>query len=176
MDKREKQLLLSAARTSIETYFSGEKMEIIELGIRRGSFVTLQEDGELRGCIGYMTGIDDLYRQVVSLAREAAFNDYRFPPLRRDELDLITIEISVLTEPKAIDSLQSFKLGEDGIIMTLNNQRAVYLPQVAIETGWNKAELLSSLSRKAGLPPNAWQNENASFMTFNAEVFSESNL
>ncbi len=168
--------LLKAARKSLETYFLGEKMEMMTLGIRRGAFVTLRKNGELRGCIGFMSGIDDLYKEIISLSREAAFEDFRFPPLSEEDLPLIDIEISVLTEPEIIENPLSFNLGKDGIIFTLNGRRAVYLPQVATETGWNRIEMLQSLSLKAGLPSDSWKSNEAVFMTFQAEVFSESNM
>ena len=151
-------------------------MEMMTLGIRRGAFVTLRKNGELRGCIGFMSGIDDLYKEIISLSREAAFEDFRFPPLSEEDLPLIDIEISVLTEPEIIENPLSFNLGKDGIIFTLNGRRAVYLPQVATETGWNRIEMLQSLSLKAGLPSDSWKSNEAVFMTFQAEVFSESNM
>ena len=66
--------------------------------------------------------------------------------------------------------------GRDGIILSVSGRRAVFLPQVADETGWGRQEMLSALSRKAGLPPDAWKRDDAVFMTFTAEVFDESVL
>ena len=172
----DRKLLLQTARKSLETYFSGETFMIPESDIRRGAFVTLRKGVSLRGCIGYMEGVDTIYREIFTLARNAAFSDYRFPPLSYDELGKITIEISVLTEPKTIPSPADFIPGRDGIIMSLHGRRAVYLPQVAEETGWDKETLLSSLSEKAGLPRESWKKPDAIFRTFQAEVFDESEL
>ncbi len=174
MEKKEQDKLLQLARKSIECAFTGDEYTIPETSLRRGAFVTLQKGERLRGCIGYLEGIEPLYAQIWDLAREAAFSDYRFPPLRRDELEFITIEISILTPPAPIDSLSEFIPGRDGIILTGQGRRAVFLPQVATETGWSTTELLEELSLKAGLDRNGWKS--ASFKTFQAEVFSESAL
>ena len=96
-------------------------------------------------------------------------------PIPEEELPLITIGISLLTVPEPIDSADSFRIGTDGIIMEKAGRRAVFLPQVALETGWTEEEMLSALSRKAGLGSDGWK-EGASFMTFQAEVFSEDDL
>ena len=93
-----------------------------------------------------------------------------FPP---SELEECTIEISLLTKPIVISSLESFILRRDGIILSLLGRRAVFLPQVADETGWTREEMLSALSEKAGLGPSAWKSDQAVFHTFQAEVFSD---
>ena len=174
MSDYDKDLLLRCARKSLETYFSGEAFSIPETDIRRGAFVTLRKGERLRGCIGYLEGIEPLYKEVFHLAREAAFSDYRFPPLREAELGAITIEVSVLTVPKTIKGLDEFTLSSDGIIITLHGRRAVFLPQVADETGWDKERLLTELSLKAGLSEDAWKSPDAVFMIFQAEVTDES--
>ncbi len=174
-DTEERRKLLKIARDSLECAFSGRTADTPGTNRKQGAFVTLTENGNLRGCIGYLTGISPLYDQIAELARDAAFKDYRFPPLREEELPLITIGISLLTVPEPIDSADSFRIGTDGIIMEKAGRRAVFLPQVALETGWTKEEMLSALSEKAGLRGDDWK-EGASFMTFQAEVFSEDDL
>lgn len=161
------------ARTSLEDFFSGRDRNIDDGGGRHGSFVTLRKDGDLRGCIGYIAPMDTLYRQVYALARQAAFHDWRFPPLGEDELAKVRIEVSVLSPMKDIAGLDEFVPSRDGILMTCRGHRAVFLPEVADETGWTKDEMLAALSRKAGLPPDAYLDADASFMTFTSEVFHE---
>ena len=145
------------ARTSLEDFFSGQARDMGDGGGRHGSFVTLRKGGDLRGCIGYMAPLDTLYRQVYALARQAAFHDWRFPPLGEDELAKV----------------REFVPSRDGILMTCRGHRAVFLAEVADETGWTKDEMLAALSRKAGLPPDAYLDADASFMTFTSEVFHE---
>ena len=177
MERKERIELLETARKSIEDAFKGIALDgFPDDGRRNGAFVTLRKGKALRGCIGYMTGMCDLKRQIALLARDAAFSDYRFPPLSEDELPLCTIEISVLTEPEEIKGPEEFIPGRDGIILTARGRRAVFLPQVADETGWSREEMLSALAEKAGLESNAWKDEDAFLMTFRAEVFSEDDL
>ena len=173
IDKEERTRLLSIARRSIETAFTGGDESIPGCQVKRGAFVTLSKDGHLRGCIGYLERIEPLYRQIWDLARAAAFDDYRFPPLREDELGSIRIGISVMTEPEPISSPSLFRLGIDGMILSLHGRKAVFLPQVADETGWTLPQMLSALSEKAGLRRDAWQDSDAEFMAFQAEVFGE---
>ena len=168
--------LLRIARRSLETAFSHEVYTVPEINMMRGAFVTLRKNRELRGCIGFLEGIMPLSDEIFTLARDAAFRDYRFSPLEESELAEITIEISVLSIPEKIPSPEDFLPGRDGIILSVSGRRAVFLPQVADETGWGRQEMLSALSRKAGLPPDAWKMEDAVFMTFTAEVFGESVL
>ena len=165
--------LLSIARQSLVDAFAERVADIDNLGGRYGAFVTLREKGVLRGCIGYMSAIDTLHRQVYRLAREAAFHDWRFPPLEERELETVWIEVSVLSPMKSIASLDEFTLGRDGILMTLSGHRAVFLPEVALETGWDREDLLCALSRKAGLAPDAWKSSAAAFETFTSEAFHE---
>ncbi len=140
---------------------------------RQGAFVTLTTSGNrLRGCIGHIPADMPLAVVVGRMAIQAATGDPRFPPVRADELSGIEIEISVLTPPRDIDGPESIVLGRDGIILRKGGFAAVYLPQVAPEQGWDLEQTLSHLSRKSGLPADAWKN-GARFETFQAEVFSE---
>ena len=172
MRKERQKELLSIARRSI----AGEDMKTTDRGERYGAFVTIRKHGNLRGCIGYLEAIADLESEIALLSREAAFSDPRFPPLSADELKECTIEISLLTKPERIGGPGDFVLHRDGIIISLYGRRAVFLPQVADETGWSKDEMLSALSEKAGLPHDAWKDSNAVFHTFQAEVFSEDDM
>lgn len=174
MREERKRELLAIARKALEAIGTGEELEIEESGEERGAFVTLRTgSGALRGCIGYIFPVMDLNTEIATLTRSAALEDYRFPPVTKEEVPSLGIEISILTIPSPIDSYDEIVLGRDGVILTLNGRRAVYLPQVASETGWDIDEFLSSLSEKAGLPSSAYKNPSCSFQTFQAEVFSE---
>lgn len=138
----------------------------------RGVFVTLHKHGELRGCIGYIFPLLPLWQAVIENARNAAFRDPRFTPVRPAELGQLSIEISVLSEPQAIGDLREFCVGQDGIILKKGTHQAVFLPQVASEQGWDIETTLTHLSLKAGLGPEDWRS-GAGFETFQAEVFGE---
>ncbi len=181
LSEKEKETLLKLARTSIEYFFkNGKEPEIEELSAeippaldeQRAAFVTLHKNGHLRGCIGEIFPCRPLGESVVSNAVNAAFHDYRFKRLSQDELAEIDIEISALTSPKKVPSFSQIKLGTDGIVLQKRSSKAVFLPQVAPEQGWDLEETLTNLSMKAGLPPDAWK-DGAEFLTFQAEVFGE---
>lgn len=173
MTDKDKNLLLLLSKNTIAKSLGLDykNIDASHLNEERGAFVTLKLKGNLRGCIGYIFGIKPLYQEIIDLSLDAAYKDYRFPPLTKEEFPFIDIEISVLTQPKPINTLDEFKLSRDGIILIVNYHKAVFLPQVADETGWTKDEMLKALSRKAGLDENAYKRDDAKFMTFTAEVF-----
>ena len=127
---------------------------------------------QLRGCIGDILPRAPLYKSVIVNAINASFKDRRFVPLRMEEYDEIVIEISALTTPQPIEGPNSIRIGIDGVILRKDGRSAVYLPQVAPEQGWDVSEMLTHLSRKAGLPSDAWR-QGTQFLVFQAEVFGE---
>jgi MEMO1 family protein len=179
LKKDQRKKLLEIARNSIESYLKhGKKLELNEsdplLSQEMGSFVTLHEAGQLRGCIGNMVGTQPLYLTVRDMAIEAATGDPRFSSVKLSELKNIEIEISVLSPLEKVDSAEKIELGKHGVIVKRGFNSGVFLPQVATETGWTKEEFLSHLcSQKAGLSPNAWKDKSTEMYIFTAEVFSE---
>ena len=149
--------------------------EGLDLGPRSrvpsGAFVTLKKHGDLRGCIGHIEPVEALYRAVVDNAVSAALRDHRFQPVTEAELSGLEVEVSVLSPLSPIASCQDFVVGEQGIVLSRGNRRAVYLPEVATEQGWSREETLAHLSRKAGLPADAWR-EGASFRVFTSQKYS----
>ena len=109
---------------------------------------------------------------VRTRAVDAAAHDRRFQPVTVDELDDIEIEISVLTTPSAVESVEEIVIGRHGIVLEKDGRRAVFLPQVAPDQGWTREETLSHLSQKMGLQADAWQ-QGATFQVFEAQVFKE---
>jgi MEMO1 family protein len=171
--------LLALARNNIRSHLaSGHTVAVRESSLpascreRRGVFVTLTSRGDLRGCIGTITGTVPLWRGVIDNSYNAAFSDPRFPPLGPDELSSVRIEISVLTEPRIISSPGEIVVGRDGIIIEMGGRRGLLLPQVAMEYGWSVEEFLAHACRKAGLPDDAWRR-GAVIYTFQALVFGE---
>jgi AmmeMemoRadiSam system protein A len=138
----------------------------------RGVFVTLNEHGRLRGCIGHMAEDTPLQLATARMALEAALRDPRFRPVGADELSQIEVEISVLTPFVRVTGPERFVVGRDGVVLDKSGHRAVYLPQVAPEQGWTRAETLAHLCEKAGLAADCWQ-EGATLSTFQAQVFAE---
>lgn len=137
---------------------------------RRGAFVTLHLSGQLRGCIGYIEGVVPLLDAVARNGRAAAIADPRFPPVTPAELPRLDLEVSALTPLRPVDSAEEIVVGRHGILLTKGAHKAVFLPQVAPEQGWDLVTTLGHLALKAGLGPHDWQ-EGTRFEVFEAEVF-----
>jgi AmmeMemoRadiSam system protein B/AmmeMemoRadiSam system protein A len=143
-----------------------------------GVFVTLnkikkQGKKELRGCIGNTTSTRSMVDNVADMTQAAAFQDPRFSPLQESELSQVLITISVLQPPHPLSSYHDIVLKKHGIILTLQGKSALFLPTVPEEFGFNLEETLAALSRKAGLPDNAWKSPDAQFQVFETIDFSE---
>lgn len=181
LSKTEKNALLTIARRTLESALSGRDSDTILAEVKltpamkrwTGVFVTLRKRQALRGCIGSIVGTRPLVEGVMANARNAAFEDPRFTDLKASELKELTIEISVMTPLQPIRDYRSIRLGTDGVIIRKNGASAVYLPQVATETGWDLDTFLSSLCRKAGLPSRAYRSPQMQFLVFQAQVFAE---
>lgn len=145
----------------------------------RGTFVTLTIENNLRGCIGNLTARESVLKSIEKNARHAAFHDHRFNPLKKNDLEQIRIEISILTEPEpldfndASDLIAILKEKKCGVIIEKGMASATFLPQV-----WEQIpepeEFLSHLCLKAGLAALAWQTEKLNIMTYEVECFMES--
>jgi AmmeMemoRadiSam system protein B/AmmeMemoRadiSam system protein A len=180
---REQQTLLSLARETLAHYLKTGNPEGIHdrryaithrLRKTAGVFVTLKKNNRLRGCIGTLIGRKPLYQGVIDNVINAAAKDPRFSPVKKEELEGIEIEISVMTPLQQIDDYKKIRLGVDGVIIKNGHYQAVFLPQVAAETGWNLDEFLANLCRKAGLDVAAYRSVGMIFYVFQAQVFGES--
>jgi uncharacterized protein len=149
------------------------------LKAHRGAFVTLTNPhGELRGCIGLPYPVKPLWEAVVHAAVGAATRDPRFPSVREQELDSLTVEVSALTEPEVVECRahelpDHVRVGRDGLIVSGMGTSGLLLPQVAIELGLAPNVFLSLTCEKAGLLPDAWLREEVQVRRFQAEVFAE---
>jgi AmmeMemoRadiSam system protein A len=150
-----------------------------KLSEKKGCFVTLTENGVLRGCIGNIAPRDALYLAVVDNARNAATRDPRFLPVRPDELSKIKIEISVLTDPLPLnfnspeDLLNKLEPGQDGVVLRIGPYGATFLPQVWEQLP-GKVEFLNHLAQKAGCAPEDWRGRNVSVSIYHVEAFETS--
>lgn len=181
LNSAQRSRLLEIARESIRNYlYSGKKQIFKEndhaLNRELGLFVTLHKNSKLRGCIGNIIGRQPLYAGVSDMALEAAFSDPRFEPVTMDELANIEIEISVLSPLEKIDDPNSIVMGKHGVLVKKGFRSGVYLPQVALETGWSREEFMDSLcAQKAGIAKNSWKLNECDIYIFTAEVFGEKN-
>ena len=144
-----------------------------------GVFVTLNKEGELRGCIGYPMPIKKLSEGLIDSAISAATNDPRFSAVKEIELEKITFEVTVLSPPKEIkvddpsEYTSRIKVGRDGLIVENGLVSGLLLPQVPNEYGWNEKEFLEFTCQKAGLNKNAWKDKTTKISNFQGIVFAE---
>jgi uncharacterized protein len=183
--QEEKKILLELARLSIERSTAGNPLPEINLEsyperLREdgASFVTLTQMGQLRGCIGALEAYQPLVQDVCEHAQAAALEDYRFPPVRKEEVPLLHIEISVLTKPQVLeyqdasDLVSKLRPGVDGVILRDGMRRSTFLPQV-----WEKIPIpenfLSQLCMKMGTSAGLWKQKKLNVMTYQVVEFHE---
>ena len=153
-------LAVKFARTVLQENIGGEKLPEISMppsfGEKRGVFVTLNRNGELRGCIGYPTPVLSLSIAIPDAALSAALHDPRFPPVRADELPEISIEVTVLTPPVLVSSPpekrpEAVTVGKHGLIISGYGRTGLLLPQVPVEYQWDARTFLDQVCIKAGI-------------------------
>jgi len=159
--------LLTIARNAIERNFGIESRTVTphpELSRPAATFVTLTQNGALRGCIGSLEACRPLASDVAENALAAAFRDTRFAPLERDELARTRIEVSLLEKPEALDFVDAadavarLRPGVDGLILTHGSRRATFLPQVW-ESLPDPRRFMAQLKLKAGLAADFWDED-----------------
>ncbi|MDX1344391.1 MAG: AmmeMemoRadiSam system protein A [Sedimenticolaceae bacterium] len=184
LGQEERRTLLRLARDAIRHGLEeGHRLDVDPsqyddlLSQQGASFVTLTENGNLRGCIGTLQGYQPLVADVAAHAHDAAFRDPRFPPLSEEELDRIEIAVSVLGEPEEIrvtdeqDLCRQLVPGTDGVILEYGSLRGTFLPSVW-ESLPDCAEFVRHLKQKAGLSPDFWADEIRVYR-YRTESFSE---
>ncbi len=184
LNKEEQEYLTTLARDTLESYLKDEKPEInedalpLKLTEKKGCFVTLKKDSQLRGCIGHIFAQKPIYQCVIDNSISAAVHDSRFSPITYGELDDIHIEVSVLSTPQPLefasyeDLLDKLTPLEDGVVISYGFHKSTYLPQVWEQLP-NKEEFLTSLCKKSGAPGDCWKKENVKIETYQAQVFWE---
>ncbi|MEM0365357.1 MAG: TIGR00296 family protein [Candidatus Nitrosocaldus sp.] len=201
--------LVRLARSALEHYLKHGKMIDVDEHIRSrysmkaGVFVTLNEfisynydssthgksiyvdyanakvKEELRGCIGFPLPSKELCYAVVDAAVAAATEDPRFEPVKSSELDRITVELSILTEPELItvrdprEYKDKIKVGRDGLMIVWRYGSGLLLPQVAVEYGWDEERFLCETCMKAGAMPDCWFYQDTRVYRFEAIIFKE---
>lgn len=190
MDRKEAKDLIILARNSIEKGLNEEKYDPSSFeaeeriknnfSYKRGVFTSIYNFPEkrLRGCIGIPFPLYPLWKAVVISACESAFEDPRFSPLRKEELNRIVIEITVLTEPEKLggesyDYINQIDIGKHGLMVQRGIFKGLLLPQVAVEWGFDEEQFLSETCVKAGLPPDAWKDEDTAVFKFSGILIKE---
>ena len=184
LTKEEGEYLISLARKTIEAKLfnkdlSEDKKSITEKYLeKRGTFVTLTINNNLRGCIGHIIPQESLIEGVRINAINAAFEDPRFTPLSKSEWDKVKVEISILTEPELLeysgsdDLLNKLRPGIDGVILKKGFAQSTFLPQVWDQLP-DKAEFLTHLCMKAGMSGSEWKRGELTVYTYQVQAFEE---
>ena len=176
LTSEQRRALLDLARSSIESQVTGGPSAApgrLDLPDASGVFVTIKRRGQLRGCLGTLQNRAGLAAEVIRCAADSASEDPRFPPVSREELPDLSLEISVLGPLEAIDAQpDAFTIGVHGLVAEQGFHRGLLLPQVATEWGWNGEQFLRQTCIKAGLRPDAWR-QGVRFFRFAAEVFGD---
>lgn len=187
LNEQQGRTLIQLARQTIEEHLGMQPDKLVDPQVlgdpdfqeKRAVFVTLNKRGQLRGCIGCLTGNESILAGIQRHALNAAFNDHRFPPVTRDEVPELEIDISVLTEPQNLayndgdDLLDKLRPNVDGVILRHpSGASATFLPQV-----WEQLPsptlFLGHLCRKAGLPETEWRSGSLTIQTYQVQYFKE---
>jgi len=175
----EKHYLLEVARHALkdEICGGGEPPPALvatpAMSRRVGAFVTLNDGGELRGCLGLLESDLPLPATIAMMARRSATEDPRFPPVSPDEVDGLAIELSILSPFTKIASADDVTIGTHGLLIQRGTKRGLLLPQVAVKHHFTVAQFLEETCMKAGLPRRSWMDPDAELFTFTAEVIEE---
>jgi AmmeMemoRadiSam system protein A len=184
VDKNQGNLLLSRARNiigrrlGIPSELSDDGLDAPPFVKELGTFVTLTLDGSLRGCIGNLEPKGALIESVERNAISAAFHDHRFKPLTVDEFERVAIHLSILSAAKPLeyrdgsDLLNLLSPHVDGVILSLGNARATFLPQVWSQLP-NPKQFLEHLCLKAGLSQSAWNIEHPDIFLYQVQSIEE---
>jgi hypothetical protein len=174
LSDEQRETLHQVARESIAAGLANRKYEPPaeeSLQTERGAFVTLELDGQLRGCIGQLRGRGPLTETIAQMAHAAAFDDPRFTPLTIPEFERLKIEISVLSPLKRVHDINEIEVGRDGLMIKLEMHTGLLLPQVATDHGWDRITFLEQTCLKAGLPKNSYKDKLAEIYRFEALIF-----
>ena len=141
-----------------------------------GVFVTIKENGMLRGCIGYIDPPWELRETIVKASIASATEDPRFTPVKERELDNITVEVTILDHPEQIrvagkQDFGKIEIGKHGLIIEYGSNKGVLLPQVAVEESLDPQDFLDATCEKAGLQPKCWQKDGCKVYRFAGYVF-----
>jgi len=177
----DKKKLIHIAHTTINQVVKGEPVPEFKVTSpilleKRGAFVTIHKNGNLRGCIGYIIGYKPLHLTVKEMAQAAALRDPRFPSVKPAELSQIHLEISVLSPIHQVENVDEIEVGKHGIIIECGGSSGLLLPQVATENNWDRITFLEHTCNKARLSRDSWKKEDTIIKIFSANVFSEDDV
>ncbi len=183
----EGKFLVKLARKSVEYFLNTNKYPQLpqkypeNLNKSMGIFVTITTfpGGSLRGCIGYPYPFSSLIELCISSSIKAACEDPRFECLKKEELEEVVFEVTILSPMIALDQSKPYEeqieIGRDGLFVVCDayGKSGLLLPQVATEWGFNKKTFLKEVCRKASLNDNCMHDKNCTFYRFESQIFKE---
>ena len=177
-DQREK--LVSLARSAAAATVTGDPLPRAErvegvLVEHRGCFVTLTNHGKLRGCIGTFQPTEALAETIIEMGAAAARDPrFIFDPVTPAELPKLTVQVSVLSPLEETDEPEKLRVGTHGIYIVRGAQAGCFLPEVAVDMGWDAEEFLDRCCMgKANLPKGAWRQPQTKVYLFTSEKFEQ---
>jgi len=182
LNTEEGEIAVRHARGAIEYIIAKKPKPTLSLtpvfGEKRGIFVTITKAGELRGCIGFPYPVIPLGDAIEDAAVAAATGDPRFPPVRKEELSSLILEVTILTVPVLVvgepgKRPEKIEVGRHGLIVRGRGTSGLLLPQVATEYCWDSTTFLDHTCIKAGLPERCWTYANVEVLTFEGQIFTE---
>ncbi len=174
LSKSEKTKLLDFAKKTITSYVKDGKAPKVNINNKRlkangATFVTIKTSkGMLRGCMGNIKPNMPLYQSVIRNAINASSRDPRFHPMKEEELGNVDIEVTILSPLEPLKGVREIEIGKHGLYIVKDYHSGILLPQVPVELGWDRETFLKQVSKKAGLPENAWKEAN--LFRFTAEI------
>lgn len=176
--------LTALAKAAIKAQLDSSRLDVEQslkerFRQRQGVFVTLKINGELRGCIGFIEPVYELWDAVSRAAVLAAFEDNRFPQLSSEEYEPLEIELSILTVPELVkaknssDYLRQIEIGKHGLIAENSGYKGLLLPQVFVEWNANAKTALEMTCEKAGLAADAWKSKETKIFRFECQIVNE---
>ena len=173
MTTDERQELLALAKRSIESQVRlgktrNYRLRNARLAANGATFVTINRNGDLRGCIGNIDPVMPMYESVIKNAVAACSRDAHFKPMKRAELKDMQVEVSVLSPLEPLQNVRDIKIGTHGIYLIKGPNSGILLPQVAVDFKWDVPAFLEHVSIEAGLPKDAWNS--AQLYSFTVDV------
>ncbi|MBI5241021.1 MAG: AmmeMemoRadiSam system protein B [Elusimicrobia bacterium] len=178
LDEAQKKSLLALARRTVAEGAEGRRPEARlsddpALNLPAAVFVTLKERGQLRGCIGTTEPRATLRDAVASAAWSAAFQDHRFPPVAKGEVDGLHLEVSMLSPARPVPDAGKVIPGKHGVILSQDGRSGLFLPQVWEQIPDKDGFLSELCAQKAGLPRSCWKDPRTRIAVFTVAAFDE---
>jgi MEMO1 family protein len=179
LTEEDKEQILIAAKAGVKNSVYGNDEEIVlpgefeKLNKSYATFVTITKNGNLRGCMGHIYSDLPLLEEIRETSKLASQRDYRFGPIKTDEMKDLGYEVTILSRMIRILDLDQIEIGRDGLYIKLGNSSGLLLPQVASERNWDRVTFLQNLCQKAGLNKNDYKYPEAQIYSFRAIIIHD---